>query len=245
VGTTGFNLAVILGLASSVSDFISKLEHDLGVDGTELTVLFCLVLAALVVLLMLANRASKKKALRIAHAGSFVAPDPFARSFRLQRSVGSQRLPDPVTDGPARDLSNPRYRPETRLLNVPDPAFPAHEDTTRNFESSSGVPPLIVSSPIVSSPIGASPIVSSPIVSSPIGASPIGVTPLGQSPFGVDPAAPSVSGLDPSVTNPPSGPGGVAIATAAPLVGWYEDPDGTPGSLRFWDGKAWTARRQV
>ena len=205
--TRGFTSAAVLGLASSVSDFISKLERDLGVDGTELTVLFCLVLGALIVLLMIGNRATKKKALRIAHAGSFAAPDPFARSFRLQRSVQFEKLPDPVTDGPARDLSNPRYRPETQLPHVPDPAFPTLEEiriaaladghAPRNFGTSE-VPPLVMSSPFMASPVVTNPVVASPIVASPIVASPIGVAPGGSNPSGMVPSGPSSTGTNPA-----------------------------------------------
>jgi hypothetical protein len=227
VGTTGHNLAIVLGLASTVSDLVGKLEHDLGVDGTDLTLLFCLVVGAIVVLLLIGNRASKKKALRLVHAGSFEAPDPYARSFHLKRSVAI-KAPNPVTDGPARDPSNPRYRPETQLPDVPDPIFPTLDQsrhlalTDKEAAWTAEVPWELASAGVASTG-----------VSSPVGIVPVPVSsvPSGDIPSGVV----------------PSGSGGVAVATTAvstaPLVGWYEDPDGTPGSLRFWDGQFWTERR--
>lgn len=252
--------AVVLALAGAVGDFVGKLERDLGVDGTELTVLFGLVVGALVVLLLIGNRAAKKKALRVAHAGRFVAADPFARSFHLQRSVRVEPAQDPVTHGPARDLSNPRYRPEAQLPDVPDPAFPTLEENrvaalAIEEASLSLDRPSAFSSPIGVVPVGSSPTGLSPIGASPIGASPS--SPLGASPSGpAGPSGPSSNGSVPGIVSTgehritlgvepgtPSDSGGVAVATAAPLVGWYEDPDGTPGSLRYWDGQAWTARR--
>jgi hypothetical protein len=187
-----------------------------------------------------------------------------------------------VTHGPARDLSNPRYRPEAQLPDVPDPAFPTLENNrvaalAVEEASLSLDRPSAFSSPIGVVPVGSGPYGLSPIGASPLGASPIGASPLGTSPLGTSPAVASPSGASPAGAGHsgpagPSGPssngsvpglvstgehritlgvepgtpsdsGGVAVATAAPLVGWYEDPDGTPGSLRYWDGQAWTARR--
>jgi Protein of unknown function (DUF2510) len=271
--------AVVLALAGAVGDFVGKLERDLGVDGTELTVLFGLVVGALIVLLLMGNRAAKKKALRVAHAGRFVAADPFARSFHLQRSVRVEPVPDPVTHGPARDPSNPRYRPETLLPDVPDPAFPtlennrvaalAIEEASLSLESPSAFSSPIGVVPVGSGPIGANPLGAGPLGAGPLGAGagplgagagPLGANPLGASPSGPPgfsgPSGPSSNGSVPGIVSTgehritlgvepgtPTDSGGVAVATAAPLVGWYEDPDGTPGSLRYWDGQAWTARR--
>lgn len=276
MGTTSHAPAVVLGLAGAVSEFISKMERDLGVDGTELTVLFCLVVAALIVLLLVYNRASKRKALRLAHAGSFAAHDPFARSFRLQRSPRVDAVPDPVTHGPARDISNPRYRPEIQLPAVPDPAFPTLEevrvtalvDEEAYWESAGsstgsnviginpvapgpggpgllGVTPLgsipAFSIPGLRSSLGSELVGTDPLVPSPASPSPI-VAPAsnGQSGFPTLSDARLTTGTD---TSMPKGNGGVAIATAAPLPGWYEDPTGAPGSLRYWDGNAWTVRQ--
>jgi hypothetical protein len=248
--------AVVLALAGTVGDFIGKLERDLGVDGTELTVLFGLVVGALVVLLLIGNRAAKKKALRVAHAGRFVAADPYARSFRLQRSARVEQAPDPVTHGPARDFSNPRYRPETQLPVVLDPALPtleenrvaalAAEDASLSLESPSAFSSPIGVVPVGSGPVGVSRLGASPIGAGPPGSSPLGAAPSGRSSNGSTPGTVSTGehrvtlGVDPGT---PSVSGGVAVATAAPLIGWYEDPDGAPGSLRYWDGQAWTARR--
>ena len=244
--------AVVPALAGTVGDFVGKLERDLGVDGTELTILFGLVVGALIVLLLMGNRAAKKKALRVAHAGRFVAADPFARRFRLQRSVRVEPAPDPMTHGPARDLSNPRYRPEAQLPDVPDPAFPTLEDNRVAGLAVEEASLSLDRPSAFSSPIGVVPVGSGPIGLSPIGASPLGAGPSGPS----GPAGPSSNGSVPGIVSTgehritlgvepgtPSDSGGVAVATAAPLVGWYEDPDGTPGSLRYWDGQAWTARR--
>ena len=97
-------------------------------DSSGLTVLFFIAVVVLITLLLVYNRASKRKALRRAHAGKFVAHDPFARSFHLQRSVVTEGVSDPKTHGPARDLSNPRYRPDVQLPSVTDPVFPSLEE---------------------------------------------------------------------------------------------------------------------
>jgi hypothetical protein len=194
--------------------------------------------------------------LRVAHAGRFVAADPFARSFRLQRSTRVEQVPDPVTHGPARDPSNPRYRPESLLPDVPDPAFPSLEENRVAALAAEGASLSLEGQSAFSSPIGIVPVGSGPIGMTRFGASPSGAGPLGASPPGAGPSGQSSNGSIPGTVQTgehrvtlgvepgtPSVSGGVAVATAAPLVGWYEDPDGTPGSLRYWDGQAWTARR--
>jgi Protein of unknown function (DUF2510) len=118
----------MVAVAQSVSDFITRLEHDFHVSGVGLTAIFCAVLAALVVLLTMANRHSRKKALRVAHAGRYAVNDPLARSFHLHRPAKPDPIPDPVTHGPARDASNPRYRPDVNFPSVPDPSMPTLED---------------------------------------------------------------------------------------------------------------------
>ena len=204
MSTTSHAPAVVLGLSGTVSDFIGKMERDLGVDGTELTVLFCVAAAALIVLLLVFNRASKRRALRLAHAGRFAAYDPFARSFRLHRSTRVDSVPDPVTHGPARDISNPRFRPEIQLPEVPDPVFPTLEE-------------IRIAAAAEEAAVGQS-----------------GLPEVSQQRITV--------GIDAATQSTPVG-SGVAVATAAPIPGWYEDPTGAPGGLRYWDGNAWTVRR--
>jgi hypothetical protein len=310
---------VLFGLAGAISDFINKLERDLGVDGSGLTVLFCIAVVVVIVLLLLYNRSSKKRALRRAHAGSFVAPDPFARSFHLQRSKATEAAPpDPVSVGPARDISNPRYRPDVELPSVADPVFPTLEEirvAALGADKGSRVADDVFvgsgsglggpgSGPVGSGlggpgsgPVGSNPLIPKAVGPGRLGPNIRGSDELGASQLGSSPAfsIPGLPGLhdagptapaaptaervssDPvisgaSVQGPvvapdpighsgfptlsdtriaygpaPSVPegAGIAVATSAPVPGWYEDPTGGPGSLRYWDGNAWTARRSA
>ena len=84
---------MVLGFAQTVSNAIGRLERGLGVDGTELTLLFCLAVLAVIVLLLGINKYSKRKGLRLAHAGRYVVRDPFARSFHLLRPAQKRAIP--------------------------------------------------------------------------------------------------------------------------------------------------------
>jgi Protein of unknown function (DUF2510) len=191
---------VVVGLAHTVSDIILRLEKTLGVGGTGLTFLFCLALAAIVILLLAANHHSRRKGIRVAHAGSYAAPDPYyMQSFHLHRSPKIEPAPEVVSHGPARDSSNPRFRPEVDMLPVPDPAFPSLEEVRKTAALQSSL----------------------------------------------------FSTVDPAMPKGPTSPEWAKsqesrVATQnglAPMAGWYEDPDGTPGGLRYWDGSTWTERR--
>jgi len=131
----------MVAVAQSVGDFVTKLEHDFHLTGVALTAIFCAILAALVVLLMMANGHSKKRALRVAHAGRYSSNDPAARSFHLHRPARVDPNPDPFLHGPARDASNPRYRPEVNFPNVPDPSMPTLEEVRASALATTG-PPL-------------------------------------------------------------------------------------------------------
>ena len=199
-----------MALAETVSNLVGRLERDLGVDGTELTLLFCLAVVAVIALLLGVNRYSKRKGLRLAHAGRFAAPDPYARSFHLLRPAREQSQPDPMTMGPARDASNPRFRPDVILPQVPDPFYPSLEKV-RAAAAAAG-PSIRLSGETASS----------------------GPADEFESAPG-EPASPLIH------NEPP--PSLVPGSAASPIAGWYQDPEGSPGSLRYWDGSAWTQRR--
>jgi hypothetical protein len=284
----------MVAIAQTVDDLVSRLEKDLGVNGAGLTVLFCATLGVLVLLLLAADRYSKKRALQVAHAGQYAAPDPVARRFHLHRAGSpgaSTELADPITVGPARDASNPRYRPEIALPPVVDPAFPSLAELRKtvaanggvlndfgspssseslvDFSVSRGLPghpslygltePTSMLAPkepalvgglgdgLGDGPVGGA--IGLPTGSA--GGSPTAgplVEQLGSlssslnlpvviSAASVPPAEVSVLGNTQPDPPPDLGSG------AAPLAGWYHDPEGKPGDLRFWDGKSWTERR--
>ena len=117
-----------------------------------------------------------------------------------------------MTMGPARDASNPRFRPDVVLPQVPDPFYPSLEKVRAAAAATEASARLSGEASLSgrSGDIGSSPEQS------------IAATPLMH-----DEPPPSL----------------VSEFGAAPIAGWYQDPEGSPGSLRYWDGSAWTQRR--
>jgi hypothetical protein len=208
-----------MGLAQSVNDDVSRLERDLGVDGAGLTVLFCVTVVAVIVLVLLLNKHSKRKSLRVAHAGRFTGPDPYSRSFHLLRSHPAEQIHDPMTMGPARDASNPRFRPEVVLPQVHDPFFPSLEEVRAT--AAAGKQTARLSGELVTD--------SDPARS-------IDWATAAPGPHGLADRSDPPPSLLPASDQTPEG-------SASPIAGWYDDPEGSPGSLRYWDGHAWTERR--
>lgn len=111
----------------------------MGVNGGELAILSCLAIVSAAVLLVLFDHHLKKRALLVAHAGRFWAPDPYARSFHLHRPSDFERRHDPMTVGPACDATNPRFRSTISSTETPAPAFPTREESRRAAVASGGL----------------------------------------------------------------------------------------------------------
>lgn len=211
----------MLALAHTVSDVINWFERTLGVNGAGLTVLFAVAVCVLILLLLLLDRFTKRRAIRVAHAGRYAANDPFSKRMSFPGIHRSPAHNDPsaaidqIQIGRARDASNPRYRPETSLPDVPDPAFPTLDQVRKTAGESSRVFADLLER-----------ISNSNHKSVP---------------------APKLTA--PPIAAPAQAPVQTSIAAAAPdvhespVAGWYHDPDGAPGDLRYWDGNNWTERR--
>jgi hypothetical protein len=114
--------------------------------------------------------------------------------------------------GPARDASNPRFRPDVILPQVPDPFYPSLEKVRAAAAATEA-----------SARLGGE------------GQPFSGANEIGSAPAQSIAAAPLMH------DEPP--PSLVSDFAASPIPGWYQDPEGSPGSLRYWDGSAWTQRR--
>lgn len=218
-----------MAIAQTVSDAVNRLEHDLGVDGAELTVLFCVTVLALVALLLLLNKFAKRKSLRVAHAGRYRGPDPYARSFHILRTPSVEQPHDPMTMGPARDASNPRFRPEVVLPEVPDPFFPTLGQTraATASEAASARP-----SGDLLTDYGPGRAINWTGAEQDVPEQDVIVKPDSSDP--PESLRPDAGQIDSDST---------FSGGSSPIAGWYVDPEGAPGSLRYWDGHAWTQRR--
>jgi len=291
--------AVVVGIAHTVDQVIDWLERTLGVNGAGLTVLFCVAVGVLVVLLMLVDRFSKRRAIRVAHAGRYLAPDPVHRRFNIHRSADEEHVVDPTTVGRARDSTNPRYRPDISLRDVPDPAFPTLAEVRKKAGQSGNIladllgrlskeeskvlgtdhAPLEAGSELIAANItlGASGESRLPAIDTSAANSQKEPVLVGH---GFDLLLRPSSSQLPSGASPPPAPSAIdgffattaglpvnELATAAvpvnsstgadsaeisvgsnsleetPVAGWYQDPDGAPGDLRYWDGGTWTECR--
>ncbi len=89
-----------MAFAQTVSNAVSRLEKDLGVDGAELTVLFCLMVVAVIVLLFSQSTSTRNARDFAWHTqdGSLVPIRTHAASTCIVPHEENQ--PDPMTMGP-------------------------------------------------------------------------------------------------------------------------------------------------
>ncbi len=213
--------------------------------GTSLTVIIGVAILATPLLLLVGIRhLLRKRDLEVARAGAFRSHDPFAGTGHLltgrrQRAEIAQALETRRGTAPANELwaGDAPAPPTTSVATdlVEPHGIPAF----------GGVPDLVLVPP----PTPPTP----PTLPAPPATSPPGPTPTA----GPAPPAPTPGTLAPATPGRTAGSGRTAPKAGprhgssrskravVPPEGWYPDQDGPPGTLRFWDGAAWTEHRKT
>ena len=176
-------------------------------------VLFCLTVLALIVLFSPSTSIRSARACALPMRDASSRHDPYAAQLSSSASKAEEHHPDPMRTGPARDASNPRFRPDVVLPQVPDPFYPSLE----KVRAAAAATDVSTRLPGETSPSGQPDVIGPP-------------------------PEQSIECPPPLLHNEPP-PSLVSDFATSPIAGWYQDPEGSPGSLRYWDGSAWTERR--